>query len=57
MTDVGVRVHVSPADGDIASARETGPEKPFRAETVMVELPVAPERTVRLVGLADNEKS
>lgn len=57
MTLVGVRVHVRPVKGDIASASETEPVNPFRAETVMVEFPLAPARDVTELGLADKEKS
>jgi len=57
VTLVGDRVHVRPVEGDIVSVRETGPEKPFRPVTVIVEDPLAPARVVTVVGLAVVVKS
>ena len=48
---VGDRVHVRPVDGETVGVRLTVPVKPFCAETVIVEVPVAPARTVMAVGL------
>ena len=53
---VGLRVHVRPA-GETAEARATVPVKPLIGATVMVDVAVAPERIVTLVGLAAIEKS
>ena len=53
---VALRVHVNPA-GVTAEVRVTVPVKPFTGATVIVEVPVAPERIVTLVGLAVTEKS
>jgi len=48
----GDRLQVRPADGEIEEARLTVPANPFCAVTVIVEVPVAPARTVTVVGLA-----
>ncbi len=56
MTLVG-RVHVRPAGVDVDTDKETVPVRPFSAVAVMVEVPEAPARSVRLVGLAEMEKS
>ena len=57
MTLVGVRVHVRPVAGLIVDVRLMTPVKPWRAVTVIVEVPGAPARTVTLVGLAASAKS
>jgi len=57
VTLVGVRLHVRPVAGLIVDARLTTPLKPWRAVSVIVEVPGAPARTVTLVGLAENAKS
>ena len=57
VTLVGVRVHVSPLDGDTLEPRETVPGKPSSADTVTVDDPPPPEKTSKLVGLAETEKS
>lgn len=56
-TLVGVRVQVRPVLGDRVEARATVPANPFSAVTVIVEVPLAPARTVTLVGLATIVKS
>ena len=56
-TLVGDNVHVRPVDGRTVSERVTVPVKPFRAVTVIVEVPAAPTITVRLVGFAATPKS
>jgi hypothetical protein len=48
----GESVHVKPLDGETDETRSTVPVKPFCAVTVMVDVPVAPARTVTAVGLA-----
>jgi len=52
---VGAVVAVRPIDG--VRIRFTVPLNPFIAVTVIVELPVAPARTVIVVGLAATAKS
>ena len=52
VTLVGLRVHVRPVLGDTEDVRDTVPVNPFCAVTVIVDVPVAPARTVTLVGLA-----
>ncbi len=49
---VGDRVQVRPLLGETDEVRPTVPVKPFCAATVIVEVPVAPARTVIVVGLA-----
>jgi len=53
---VGLRVHVRPA-GVTAEVSATVPVKPLMGATMIVEVAVAPERIVTLVGLAVIEKS
>ena len=53
---VGLRLQVRPA-GDTVEVRATVPVKPLIGATVMVDVAVAPERIVTLVGLAVIEKS
>jgi len=57
VTLVGVRVQVRPVAGDTVAVRATTPLKPWRAVTVIVEVPEAPARTVTAVGLAAIVKS
>ena len=52
----GVRAHVKPA-GETADVNDTVPAKPFTGDTVRVELALVPAVVVRLVGLAETEKS
>jgi hypothetical protein len=53
---VGLSVQVRPVLGDTEEVRVTVPVNPFWAVTVIVDVPVAPARTVTLVGLAVTEK-
>lgn len=53
---VSDRVHVSPA-GETVEARATVPVNPLIGATVIVDVPIAPARTVTVVGLAFTEKS
>ena len=48
---VELKVHVKPA-GDTVVAKPTVPVKPLTGATVIVEVAVAPARTVADVGLA-----
>ena len=57
VTLVGVRVHVSPVEGDTVAVKLTTPVKPWSAVRVIVEVPEAPARIVAAVGLATNVKS
>jgi hypothetical protein len=57
VTLVGVRVHVKPVAGETVAVRETIPLKPFRAVTVIVEVPAVPAFTLTVVGLAAIVKS
>jgi hypothetical protein len=57
VTLVGVRVQVKPVAGETVAVRETIPLNPFRAVTVIVEVPEAPARTVTVAGLAAIVKS
>lgn len=52
VTLVGNKVQLRPVLGETEEPRLTVPVKPLCAATVIVEVPVAPARTVRLVGLA-----
>ena len=49
---VGDSVHVRPEDGLVVVDSETVPVNPLSGATVIVEVPLAPASTVRLVGLA-----
>jgi len=49
---VGERAHVRPILGETEEVKLTVPVKPLCAVTVIVEVPVVPERTVTAVGLA-----
>ena len=53
---LGLTVHVSP-EGDTEAVSVTLPVKPSTGATVIVEVPVAPARTVAVVGDAETEKS
>jgi hypothetical protein len=57
VTLVGVRVQVKPVDGLKLKVKLTAPVNPSSADTVMVEVPEAPARTVTLIGLAAIVKS
>jgi len=52
VTLVGDRVQLRPVLGETEETRLTVPVKPLCAATVIVEVPVAPATTVRVVGLA-----
>ena len=54
---LGVRAQVKPVAGDIEDVRATVPVNPFTGTTVIVEVPVTPAFTVRLVGTAVKLKS
>jgi hypothetical protein len=53
----GLIEHVSLAEGDTASERETVPVNPSTGATVMVDAPVSPARMIVLPGLAVRVKS
>lgn len=57
VTLVGARVQDKPVAGETVADNDTAPLKPFRAVTVMVEVPEAPARIVTVVGLAVIVKS
>lgn len=52
-----LRLHVRPADGETVMVRLTVPVNPLALETVMVEVPLEPEKTKTPVGLALTVKS
>jgi len=52
-----LRVQVRPLLGEVVVARLTVPLNPFNAATVIVEVPLAPELTFTVVGLAVIVKS
>lgn len=52
----GDNIQVSPVLGDTESERAIVPANPPALWTVIVDVPVAPARFVRLVGLADTAK-
>jgi hypothetical protein len=52
-----LNVHVRPLLGETVVARVTVPVKPFTADTVIVEVPLTPEFTFTVVGLAAIVKS
>jgi hypothetical protein len=54
---VGLRLQVSPVEGEMRSVRLTVPMNPFALETVTVDVPLWPENTKTLVGLALTVKS
>jgi len=49
---VGLRVHVRPDEGSMVLVRLTVPVNPLVLETVMVDVPLVPEKTNTLVGFA-----
>jgi len=53
----GNSVQVRPVVGDTVTTRLTVPVKPWTEVTVIVDVPLAPERTVTLAELADTVKS
>jgi hypothetical protein len=57
VTLVGDMMHVRPVVGDTVTARFTVPVNPWMEVTVIVDVPLAPARTVTLVGLAETVKS
>jgi hypothetical protein len=57
VTLVGLKVQVSPVEGDTEYVRETVPVNELIDVTVIVDVSVAPALTVTLVGLAITEKS
>ena len=50
------REHVKPVEGETV-ASETVPLKPFRPETVIVEVPVEPDTTLTFGRFVDTLKS
>lgn len=54
---VGDKVQVRPIEGETAAARETVPVKPLKAETVIVEVPGEPDKTLTRFGIAAIVKS
>jgi hypothetical protein len=54
---VGEVLHVRPVDGEIVVDNETVPARPWRPVAVIVDVPEADARTVRLVGFAAMVKS
>jgi hypothetical protein len=48
----GLRVHVRPDEGSMELVRLTVPVNPLVLETVTVDVPLEPEKTSTLVGLA-----
>jgi hypothetical protein len=54
---VGLRVHVSPVDGEMLLVRLTVPMKPLTGITVTVEFPAMPGVVLTTVGLANIWKS
>ena len=57
VTLAGLRPHVSPVDGKTFEVSETVPGKPSNPDTVMVDDPPLPEKTSKLIGLAETVKS
>jgi len=53
----GLRLHVRPEEGEIVSVRLTVPVKPLALDTVTVDVPLVPEKTRTLAGLAATVKS
>ena len=50
-------LHVKPVDGATLAVNATVPVNPWRPVAVIVEVPLEPASTVRLVGLAPTVKS
>jgi hypothetical protein len=53
----GVRLHVRPADGEMAFERATAPENPLRLLVVMTDVPELPAKGVTSAGVATILKS
>jgi hypothetical protein len=53
----GLREQVRPVPDETETASVTVPVNPLIGDIVMVDVPVAPARMVKLVGLAETEKS
>lgn len=49
---VGLRVHVSPVEGEMVSDNATVPVKPFVADTAIADVPEEPTTKLTLPGLA-----
>ena len=49
---VGLRVHARPDEGSTVLVKLTVPVNPLALETVMVDVPLVPEKTSTLAGLA-----
>ena len=56
-TLVGDGVQAKPEGGEVATENDIVPANPWRPVIVIVEVPVAPARSVTLVGLAATAKS
>jgi hypothetical protein len=56
-TLVGDMMHVRPEVGNTVTARFTVPVNPWMEVTVIVDVPLAPAKTVTFVGLAETVKS
>jgi hypothetical protein len=54
---VGVRLQVRPVLGEIVDERATVPANPLNDVMDIAEVPLAPAKTVTLVGLAASVKS
>ena len=54
---MGLNVQLKPEEGETVEVRVTVPANPFTGLTVIVEVPVVPELTLKLVGLALRVKS
>ena len=57
LIEVAENEQPNPDDGEVEFVRATVPVKPFTDVTLIVELPIAPAKTVTLVGLAATVKS
>jgi hypothetical protein len=53
----GLIEHVSPAEGDTAAERDIVPVNPLTGASVIADVPVAPAKIVRLLGLVVSVKS
>lgn len=54
---VGDKVQARPVDGESTAVSETVPLKPLKPETVIIEVPGEPDKTLTLVGAAATVKS
>jgi hypothetical protein len=54
---VVLRLQVRPAEGEMVAVRLTVPVNPLALDTVMVDVPLEPEKTETFVGLALTVKS